>query len=95
MRDNPLTRSEIPDPQHISHAQFQIFLSHWRSQLFEQHAIVSIGNFLSNPGCCLGRGVYYSIFSSFPFYSSDVKKGPYENKSNHSVGSGLFHWRPS
>ena len=36
---------------------------------------------------------YSAVFICTLVPSQLVKKGPYENESNLSVGSGLFHWR--
>ena len=36
---------------------------------------------------------YSAVFLSTLVTSHLVKKGPYENESNHSVGNGLFHLR--
>ena len=63
------------------------------------YGVVSIGTFLSNPGCFLYRGIYYSMFSCFPFYSDDVivvQKSPNENESKNwnctgESGRGLTH----
>ena len=39
---------------------------------FGRDGVVSIGTFLSSPGCFLYSGIYNSTFRCFPFYSRDV-----------------------